>query len=96
MEVTELQIKKRSKVSVSDEVWQKNTFCGHYNYYVMTKELFEKIKNEIPVHIGVYIGGLCVKRAKKQPLKVEEQILKDSLIRSLSREVHKGLRSIYC
>ncbi|PEB86028.1 hypothetical protein COM94_16680 [Bacillus thuringiensis] len=82
------------KVSVSDFRSKANkTFCGHYNYYVMPRELYEKVKDEIPSHIGVYIGGWLEKRAKKQELAVEEDILKASLIRSLSREADKLIKS---
>jgi hypothetical protein len=82
------------KVSVSDfRSKSKKTFCGHFNYYVMTKELYEKVKDEIPGHIGVYIGGTSVKRAKRQELTVDEQILKVSMIRSLSREAGKLFKS---
>jgi hypothetical protein len=82
------------KVSVSDfKSKAKKTFCGHYNYYVMTKELYEAVKDEIPSHIGVYIGGTSVKRAKRQKLTIEEEILKNSLIRSLSRETEKSINS---
>lgn len=59
----------------------------------MPKELYEAVKDDIPKHIGVYIGTDLVKRPKKQELKVDEQILKDSLIRSLSREVDKQILS---
>jgi len=55
--------------------------------------LFEQVKNEIPNHIGVYVKGNLVKRAKKQELGVEEQVLKDSMIRSLSREFDKSVQS---
>lgn len=82
------------KVSVSDfRSKARKTFCGHYNYYVMPRELYEKVKAEIPSHIGVYIGGWLEKRAKKQDLTVEEDILKASLIRSLSREADKLIKS---
>lgn len=47
----------------------------------------------MPNHIGVYVGGNLVKRAKKQELSVDEQILKDSMIRSLYRETEKILKS---
>ncbi|PPA70065.1 hypothetical protein [Jeotgalibacillus proteolyticus] len=78
------------KVSVSDfRSKAKNTFCGHYNYYVMPQELFEKVESEIPKHIGVYINGFCKKRAKKQELIIDEEVLKNSLIRSLARESQK-------
>jgi hypothetical protein len=70
-----------------------NTFMGHFNYYVLTKELYEQVKGEIPAHIGVYVGTACVKRPKKQKLGEDEQILKNSLIRSLYREVEKQIRS---
>lgn len=82
------------KVSVADfRSKAKKTFCGHYNYYVMPKEIYEKVKDEIPSHIGVYFGGYLHKRAKKQELTVDEEILKSSLIRSLSREADKLYKS---
>ncbi|MBJ8108983.1 hypothetical protein JDS99_04800 [Bacillus cereus group sp. N6] len=82
------------KVSLADfRSKAKKTFCGHFNYFVMPKELFEKVKDEIPSHVGVYVNGMCVKKAKKQKLLVEEKVLKDSLIRSLSRESDKLFQS---
>lgn len=82
------------KVSVSDfRSKAKKTFCGHFNYYVMPEELYEKVREEIPPHIGVYVGRNLVKRAKKQELGANEQVLKDSLIRSLYREASKVLKS---
>ena len=82
------------KVSKSDFYSKANkTFIGHYNYYVLTRELYEQVKDDIPDHIGVYVGSICEKRAKKQELKVDENILKDSLIRSLSREYQKQFES---
>ncbi len=82
------------KVSKSDfHSKAHKTFVGHYNYYVMPKELYEQVNNEIPRHIGVWNGNSCIKRAKKQELAVDEQILKDSLIRSLYREAEKVIKS---
>jgi hypothetical protein len=82
------------KVSKSDfRSKAHNTFIGHFNYYVMPKELYEQVKNEIPVEIGAYCGGWCAKRAKRLALAIDEQILKNSLIRSLSREVEKQIKS---
>ena len=44
--------------------------------------------------VGVYLDGRrSVKRAKRQGLKVDEEILKDSIIRSLFREYSKQYRS---
>jgi hypothetical protein len=71
----------------------KKTFIGHYNYYVMPKELYEEVKDEIPIHIGVHTGTYCIKNAKKQDLVIDEQILKDSMIRSLSRENEKFIET---
>jgi hypothetical protein len=82
------------KVSKSDFHSQAhNTFLGHYNYYVMPTELYEKVEAEKPSHIGVYVNGCCVKNPKRQQLTVDVQTLKDSLIRSLSREVEKHIKS---
>lgn len=82
------------KVSKSDFYSKaKKTFCGHYNYFVMPKKLYEEVKEDIPKHVGVYIGNYCIKKAKKQELSVDEQTLKDSMIRSLSREFEKQYRS---
>ena len=54
------------KVSKSDfQSLAKNTFVGHFNYYVMPKELYDQVKDEIQKHIGVYINGGCVKKAKQ-------------------------------
>jgi hypothetical protein len=82
------------KVSKSDFYSKaKKTFCGHFNYFVMTKELFDEVKDDVPSNIGVYLGGMSVKRAKRQELTVDEQTLKDSMIRSLSREAGKLFKS---
>lgn len=71
----------------------KKTFVGRYNYYVLTKQLYDEVKDEIPNHVGVYVAGDLIKRAKKQNLSVDEQILKNSMIRSLYREAEKILKS---
>lgn len=86
------------KVSKSDfKSKAKVSFIGHYNYYVMPEELFELIKDEIPSHIGVYVSKgkylICKKNPKKQKLGVDEQILKDSMIRSLYRESERVISS---
>ena len=55
------------KSSVSDFYSKaKKTFLGHYNYFVLTKEVYDKVKEDIPSYVGVYINGVCVKKAKKQ------------------------------
>lgn len=82
------------KVSVSDfRSKAKNSFCGHFNYYVMTRELYEKVRGEIPSHVGVYVGKHNVKKAKRQDLAVDENTLTISLLRSLSRDANKLYKS---
>ncbi len=82
------------KISKSDfHSKNHNTFVGNYNYYVLTKDLYNQVKDEIPNHIGVYIGTELVKRAKKQDLEVDKQILENSMIRSLSRYLEKQMDS---
>lgn len=79
------------KSSVADfKSKAKWTFTGHYNYFCMPREVFDKVKDEIPTHVGVYVYGSCVKRPKKQ--KVSEEMLtmtRMSMIRSLSRDADK-------
>lgn len=78
-----------------------NTFIGNYNYYVMPQKLYEIVKQDIPKEIGVLVENIInnrlyeytplksVKKALKQELKVDKEILKNSLIRSLYREYKK-------
>lgn len=78
------------KCSVSDfRSKAKKTFIGHYNYFVMTQELFEKVKDEIPKHVGVYVYRDCIKKPKKQELQVEHDVLMLSMVRSLARDANK-------
>jgi predicted transcriptional regulator len=60
-------------------------------------ELYEEIKDEIPDHIGVFIGNgnfaFCAKKARRQNLEIEDNILKISMIRSMNRDVEKNIIS---
>lgn len=71
----------------------KTTFVGHYNYYVIPAELYNKVSRDIRDGIGVYTlsdqGMYCIQTATKMPLSVGVDVLKDSLIRSLYRECRK-------
>ncbi len=79
---------KVSKVDFNSKA--NNTFVGHYNYYVMPLELFDQVRELVPNHIGVYTESRFIaKKAKKQELLIDEQVLKNSLIRSLCREAEK-------
>ena len=82
------------KVSKSDFYSNnKVSFVGHYNYYVMPIELYDQVKEDIDVNIGVFTFDgkklSSMKRSKRQELGVCEQVLKDSMIRSLYRESEK-------
>ena len=95
------------KISKSDfHSSAAQTFCGHYNYFVMPQVLYEQVRTEIPKDIGVFCEArfrdgtayeqapcVCVKRAQRRELTVSVDVLKDSLIRSLSRDVGKQVHS---
>lgn len=75
----------------------KVSFLGHYNYYVMPAKVFKEVKDDVPSHIGVYVPKgkklRSAKNAKRQELGVDEQVLKDSMIRSLYRESERIIDS---
>ena len=83
------------KVSKSDfHSKHKHSFVGHYNYFVLTSELYDQVKEEIPKEIGVYVGSTCVKQAKHQEVSQETcEMLKNSMLRSLYRDSQKLYRS---
>ena len=86
------------KISKSDfKSKHGHNFVGHFNYYVVPKELYESIKNEVPKEVGVYIWNgkylSLVKRAKRKELEVDISILKNSMIRSLYRDSCKIIAS---
>lgn len=78
-----------------------NSFVGNYNYYVMPRELYHEVKQDIPEWVGVLVENkingkiysysplISIKKAMKQELKVDRDILKNSLIRSLYREASR-------
>lgn len=88
------------KVSVNDfRSKAKKTFCGNYNYYVLTRELYEQVKDEIPATIGVYINKAdsnsleLVKKPKRTELTIDVEILRYSIMRSMYRETQKVIES---
>lgn len=65
----------------------KHSFVGNFNYFVMPNELYEKVKQDIPDNIGVFDESMdCIRKPKRQELKVDMDVLKSSMIRSLNRE----------
>lgn len=85
----------------------KLSFIGNYNYFVLPAALFEKIKEEIPSHIGVMVyhqylseeaqrlpGYFTIeKKPQRQPLLVNEHELLFRLITAQAREVGKAKKN---
>lgn len=78
-----------------------HNFIGDFNYYVMPEEVYEKIKNEIPYAVGVYVPEKMnyrgkwydlksVKKARRQDRArpVSEMLL--MMFRSAAREMNRG------
>lgn len=67
----------------------KKSWYGHYNYLVVSKELYEKVNvwiDDIPSHIGILVGNNLEskRKAKKCQMTLEEElILKESMVRSM-------------
>lgn len=73
-----------------------NSFVGDLNYYVLPADLYEEVKEEIPDFVGAYIerDGIVysIRRARRRMVE-DPDTLKNSMIRSLCREVTKQIRS---
>lgn len=67
----------------------KKSWYGHYNYLVVSRELYNKISDwdeYIPKHIGIIVGDCLESRRKAQRCEVStetEIMLKESMIRSM-------------
>lgn len=79
----------------------KLSFVGDYNYIAAPDSLVRDILPEIPAEVGVmsYLEKapepflVLVRKAKKLPLSIPREVLKDSMIRSMSREVGRMMES---
>ncbi len=74
-----------------------HNFLGDYNYYVMPEDVFERVENEIPYYVGVFIpdklnyrGEWCdLKSVKKAKRKDRDRPVSEMLLmmfRSAARE----------
>jgi len=79
----------------------KHTFLGHYNYFILPKDLYENVKQDIPNHVGVYAvyehknGHLYMnfeKKPKKQQLQIDKDKLMYNFMQAFSREYQKYRR----
>lgn len=86
------------KVSLSDfKSTAKKTFFGDYNYFVFTKELYEKLKGTVELRDYLYMGvgvvvegtGVVIKPKHKVITAGQKVMIMESMMRSLSREVDK-------
>lgn len=77
-----------------------HNFIGDYNYYVMPKDVYEKIKSEIPWGIGVFVssmsetrfGVLDLTQIKNARRRDREKPLSEMLLmmfRSCARDTYK-------
>jgi len=77
----------------------KHTFVGNFNYYVLSEELYDKVKDDIPKHVGVHNGSYVIKNAKKVKLGCSMSLILKSMVRSLCRDSDKwheiGLTDVY-
>jgi hypothetical protein len=78
-----------------------HNFLGDYNYYVMPEEVFEKVRNQIPYNVGVYVPDgknyrgewYDLKSVKKAVRKDREKPVSEMLLmmfRSAVREKDRG------
>ena len=92
------------KVSKKDFKSQHGkNFVGNYNYYVMPRELYEVVKNEIPHNVGCYVehktncGKISLYKVKKacyQELKeYDDTSLQVCLMGALYREATRNKKS---
>lgn len=73
----------------------KKSWYGHYNYLVVSRELYDKVSNwneYIPKHIGIIVGEYLESRRKAHKCEVStetEIMLKESMIRSMFWKMQK-------
>ena len=66
----------RSKAALS--------FIGHYNYFVLPDDLYQKVRDEIPAHVGVYTENGNVKPAKRQAPKMSAERMFFCMMRTMA------------
>lgn len=86
------------KISANDfHSKAKKTFIGNKNYYAMPLGLYEKVKDEIPNEIGVYVLAenkdfYCIRKCKTQPCLLDENVILWSFIRSRNNQTTVDVR----
>ena len=83
------------KNSVSDFYSSASlSFWGDYNYYILNADIYEKVKDDIPKGIGVWLvykdkSMTCIRKPKKQERKFTHEQLLFAMTQALSREYKK-------
>lgn len=91
------------KVTLSDlKSKAHQTFVGDYNYLVITKELFEKVKangilsnyyfNGVGIYIVEYNNLICKYKPKRQNVKTS---MRATILESMLRSSHRELEKLY-
>lgn len=70
------------------------SFWGDYNYYILNEEIYNKVKEDVPRDIGVWLvykdkSMCCVKRPRKMKRKYTHEQLLFAMTQALSREYKK-------
>lgn len=75
-----------------------HNFIGDFNYYVMPLEVYEKIKDEIPFRVGVYVpsesGLKSIKKAQCTDRKHPALEMLLMMFRSANRDKYKIMKRI--
>lgn len=87
------------KTSVDDfRSKNKVSFHGHFNCYVLTNEVYEKVKDEIPKYIGVYTicgrGLFCRKRPTRKKMSISAESMIAYMLRSAFNKTNSQRRGL--
>lgn len=70
-----------------------HNFIGDFNYYVMPEEVYEKVKNEIPYTVGVYVPEKMNYRGEWYDLKSVKKARRQDRVRPVSEMLLMMFRS---
>ena len=91
------EIKRTKSDFYSGCAW---SWIGNYNYFIMPKDLYEEVKEDIPNGIGVWVvrdNGYfknmeCIKKPKYRELLCTSEDMMFALMQAMSREYKKYRR----
>lgn len=71
-----------------------HNFIGDFNYYIMPEEVFEKVQNEIPYNVGVFVPGQKNYRGDWYDLKSVKKAVRQDRAKSVSEMLLMMFRSV--